>query len=328
MMNARPSLRRGTLALLLAATLTGCYDGAADAVEDVDQETQAIVGPSAASTPAQVARFALVRAGQRSCSATIIDCWHVVTAAHCRPSASDHVYFYESPDHVSPLLDRMVETVHVRPGVDVAAGVLTDIRGDFADLAVLKLLRPIPESSTPAVMAWLSPQVSRRGARVGAGMHDGAPNPLFALRSNSDLGVFPVVDGAFRTSLAGTSPGDDGGPFYLGGLPSLTGVFARAADGGDRYTSVTTHLPWVLAVTGYVGPFVQGSPAGVPSNAASGFATSHESVCAYACENTASCTNYVWIPSPPPSTPTSCYLLDAPPVFSQVLSAARHRDRL
>lgn len=320
-MNERHRLRLGAITLLLTATLSGCYGGGA---EDTAEGTEAITSQSSVATSSQTARFSLVRAGASSCSATIIDRWHVLTAARCRVTAGDHVYFYESPSGVSTLLDRIVDQVRLRPGVVPIADHYVDVNGDFADVALLRLTRPIPESSTPAVMAWQSPPAPSEGARVGAGRHGGLSNPTFRLRTNTDLGMFPAVGGAFFTSHTETNAGDEGGPFYRGGHASLLGVFSSAVGARDKYTSVARHLPWVLDAIDYGGPFVIDGLVGVPTNATSGFVTPSSAVCAYACDNTAGCTHFVWTPVPTGPDHHSCYLLDAPPQSVTPLYGARH----
>lgn len=304
--------RTTTLGLLLAI-LAACAP-----VDDAPGGAALAITNGNPASEFQRQRAAFVVGSGRTCTATIVGQRHLLTAAHCRFSPGAAALFYNgSSAAVDASLARSVSTVAVAPGVSAAVGDLTETDGDFADYAVLTLSADIPATSRIASMALSYPGYGAEGARVGAGSHDGENNPARALETNSDTTITESdARGDFFTFANEANPGDSGGAFYH--LGALLGVLYGADVTvnprpvplpwfGNRYASVRDHLPTILRLMNYRGPFATFPGGGIPSSVERSLLTSSELVCRYACEQSNTCRGYSWVPSFPAPHAT-CFL--------------------
>jgi len=280
--------------LFLAAPLLG-----ACLTEDPYSETTQDIHGDTASPATQ---FELDRAVKiPGCTATRISARFALTSAHCNPSVGSTVRFYTTGPGVSTDNAR-IEQVIFRPGVTGPAcnndiDDCWDTAGQFADIALLRLSAAVEDDleGAQATLAWTYPGDGHGGYKVGAGQHDGNPNPDAILlqaydetsRDNDDDGRFYTVDDM-------ADPGDSGGPFYYSNrvLGTLWGKWWEPFDHYNIYTSVPEHLSWILGQIGYSW---RGQPAQsntIYSGTAIQTFFASELRCQYACEKTASCEAY------------------------------------
>lgn len=276
----------------------------------LDDTTAAEEGPIGTASsaiidgqPAQVwmqQRAVAVSTG--GCTGTIISTKHVITAAHCKPVAgSTTVRFYNGSTIPSgPSVG--VASVALRPGVDPFDDDLTDVNGDFADIAILTLTKTIPATSAKSPLAIFYPGSDGVGVQVGRGNHDGITNTTAELRFATN-GLYSDDNsvGFFYTNDDRVNPGDSGGPLYTNGelQGDLWGYWYVAFAFRNKYTAVSYHLPWILSTIGFTGTFSQTfSNLVMGGNTLQTIGTSDLATCRLACMQNSSCFGYAFQPSP------------------------------
>ncbi|XXT14615.1 trypsin-like serine protease [Sorangium sp. So ce429] len=237
------------------------------------------------------------------CTGTIISDTHILTAAHCAPVVgSTTVQFYNNS--TIPSGPRVGLTrVSFRPGVNPFDDDLTDVNGDFADIAILTLAQRIPATSAKSPLAIFYPGSDGSGIQVGRGRHDGISNPNSVLRwAFNGLYSDDNSDGYFYTNDDRVNPGDSGGPIYTHGelQGTLWGHWWVAFATRNKYTAVSYYLPWILSTIGYTGSFSHTYQNLVLSgNTIETIATSDLNTCKLACMQNSSCFGYSFQPLPP-----------------------------
>lgn len=291
-------MKLSKLVILTTLVTSACLTSEADLEEeDLGETVVAINGDTSLAS-----QFMLDRAVKiPGCTATRINARFAITAAHCNPSVGDPVNFYTTGPGVSTQNAR-IEQVIFRPGVtgpacNADSDDCFDSAGDWADVALLRLSATNESDleGAHATLLWTYPGSGAAGKKVGAGGHDGNPNPTGILLQVSDeTSSSDDSDGRFDTVDADTDGGDSGGPFYVNGRIAgvLWGQWWVPFDHYNIYTSIPHHLNWILTNIGY-------SWRGQPSQANTMYFGTvlqtfigTERMCQYACEKMASCEAY------------------------------------
>ena len=300
------SIVRNVSAFCVLALATGCIapaDGSDGAEEDgpVGSASSEIINGSIATTFMQQ-RAVMVQSPGGTCTGSIIDNSHVLTAAHCLVQANlSTVSFYGSNSLPNGITAKVTQ-VQLVPGVFPFSGDFTDSNGNWADIAVLTLNSTIPATSVVAQLGIIYPGSDAFGFEVGRGRHDGLSNPSNQLRFALN-GLYSDDNsvGFFYTNDERTNLGDSGGPIYVNGQiqGTLTGTRSVALATRDEYTAVSFHLPFILNAIDFTGSFSSLSSGVIRSGAAiESLATSNVRTCKLDCMQHSSCVAFSVRPAP------------------------------
>jgi len=259
--------------LALVASVAGCGTTPRE-VDRVRPSAQPIIG--GVVDPGDPAVVALTDStGYYSCSATIVDSVHVVTAAHCLNEGDKPAYVFICADNYNDTGDECF--------LEVSGAVYNPAYGGESahDIGVVTLARPtsiapkpIPASSLPASAVGTPARIVGYGEDENGG--DGVKRQANATIDEMDGSTFTMWGSPNHCY------GDSGGPaFWPAGAAdeALVGVTsagtADACDQGGIDTMVGDNLDW-LATVGVVSN-AMGSGGDTSSSATSGPATSASS---------------------------------------------------
>lgn len=183
-----------------------------------------------------------------SCTGTALTSRHVLTAAHCVQGGTGKPYvnIYGRGQALPQKNSLAVLKFDVPAGIDSRR---LDFQADdqrFADLAVLTLAEPLPESVKPLPLASSYPGRGATLLAVGTGEHDKTLNAGAEMRSRT-VRTFSTSDSSGAIVMGGsyTNKGDSGGPILVRGadgrwqqLGILNGTVEYQQNILDRYTSV------------------------------------------------------------------------------------------
>jgi hypothetical protein len=236
------------------------------------------------------------------CTATVIAPNYFLSAKHCGYVVGSEIFRYPNgnPAAVNTGFAYVIDQVVHAPCTGNDPNYWTDCNGDFADMVVLHVQQTIADnflwfSYTPAAtLAWTYPGAGGWGTKVGAGAHDGNPNPSATLRAVDDtLGSTDDSGGGFHTDHVEVDKGDSGGPFYYNGrmLGTVTG-YGFPLLWEATYTSVPHRLDWILQVIGYSLPLSGWAWDRGLSGSQIELFYGTELTCQYACQHTSGCGGY------------------------------------
>ena len=234
------------VSIALVASVAGCGTAAPE-VDRVRPSTQPIIG--GVLDPGDPAVVALTDSTDYySCSATIVDSVHVVTAAHCLNEGDKPAYVFVCPDNNNDTGDECF--------LEVSDAVYNPAYGGESahDIGVVTLARPtsiapkpIPAASLPASAVGTAVRIVGYGEDENGG--DGVKRQANA--------TIDEMDGATFTMWGSPNHcyGDSGGPaFWPAGAPdeALVGVTsagtADACDQGGIDAMVGDNLVWLASV--------------------------------------------------------------------------------
>src|SRR5262245_4925973 len=189
----------------------------------------------------------MLMGARQLCSAVVLDRALVLTAAHCVTARAD--YKIIGNDSGRPLMLAPVAAVMPHPQFDAKVGVVSP------DLALLKVVKPLPESVAPAFFGVVPVLPGDRLMIVGYGLtvqndRRSAGKPRMALFTVQDRSpeIIALVDPS-RGGISGCN-GDSGAPVFAtrSGVPTLVGIVSRTSFcGGTTYAvPVSAYRPWLV----------------------------------------------------------------------------------
>jgi secreted trypsin-like serine protease len=223
--------------------------------------SSALVG-GAEPAGAAIARHLVMIVGSRGnfCSGAAVARDLVITAAHCVLPGADYKLIETKPDGAPTLHD--VKEIARHPQFSLQT---LQAHRATADIALLKLARPLPAAFAPARLS--DPSAVAAGDRFtvagygvavsGDGKTSGKARvaPLVATGRPGNLQI-RLVDPAGRNERAGLGActGDSGGPVFADRSGSIIGVVSWSTGAGNRagcggltgVTPLSLHGDWIL----------------------------------------------------------------------------------
>jgi len=207
-----------------------------------------------ASEPASKSTV-LVKSAFGNCTGVIIAPDFVLTAAHCKAGVGlSTIYLYDGAARIASSGIGVVG-IALPNGVSAAKEDYLDDANVFADLALLRLAKPIPASYRAVSIASSEVASGFAALAVGAGRHNNDAAQAQTLQEKSvTVATNKAKEGYVFVQGSVTNPGDSGGPLYAptadpNQLELLGIVHGREGHpvywSVTRYTNATTQAAWI-----------------------------------------------------------------------------------
>lgn len=244
-----PSIRWSSLGLLMLALACSSEEPVGEvAIEGTVAESRIIGGAAFSGLPGV---GALLRNGQPTCTATLIDSRRAVTAAHCfYGNGSPSAYrFVTGPNANAPTKSYAVSTIRVHPNFSISQ-VLNDI-------AVVTLTTTATEAPVKVLNNLDNTWLGANLFFVGYGVTDGQRQSGMGVKRSVIMPIAEVgaTQFAYETAGKNTCSGDSGGPaFFVDNQGNY--LLAGTTSYGDTYCTqwgVDTIVPAYLSFLGVTG---------------------------------------------------------------------------
>lgn len=165
----------------------------------------------------------MVHGARGKCSGVVLTQDLVLTAAHCLVTPDKYGIF----GHIGATPSRLADVTETVPHPQFKR----DAKPGVADLALLKLSKPLPSSFAPAFFDMRPVAIGDRMIVVGYGVAAGKDKKSFGTPRMATLTVYDRTDTLLMlrdqtSNSIGSCFGDSGGPAFSirGGVPALAGV--------------------------------------------------------------------------------------------------------